>query len=54
MFFHRYFQGRFITLPKISYYRYDKKHLVEHKEVVVICEESGHVSMNYNALLTTP
>jgi hypothetical protein len=30
-----------------------KDTLVEHKEVVV-CEESGHVSLSYNALLTTP
>jgi len=27
--------------------------LIEHKEVVVICEESGLVSMNYNAPLIT-
>jgi hypothetical protein len=26
----------------------------EHKEVVIVCEENGPVSMNYNALLTTP
>jgi len=28
--------------------------LIEHKEVVKVCEESGPVSMNYNVLLTTP
>jgi hypothetical protein len=27
--------------------------LIEHKEVVVICEESGHVSLSYNVLVTT-
>jgi hypothetical protein len=27
--------------------------LIEHKEVVVVCEESGLVNMNYNVLLTT-
>jgi hypothetical protein len=27
--------------------------LIEHKESFVICEESGHVSLNYNVLLTT-
>jgi hypothetical protein len=27
--------------------------LIEHKEVVVICEESGHISLNDNALFTT-
>ncbi len=28
--------------------------LIGHKEVVIVWEESGFVSMNYNALLTTP
>jgi len=28
--------------------------LIEHKEVVVVCEESGLVNFNYNVLLTTP
>jgi hypothetical protein len=28
--------------------------LIEHKEVVVVCEESGPISLNYNVLLTTP
>jgi hypothetical protein len=27
--------------------------LIEHKEVVIICEESGPISMSYNVLLTT-
>jgi hypothetical protein len=27
--------------------------LIEHKEVVVICEENGPTSMSYNVLLTT-
>jgi hypothetical protein len=27
--------------------------LIKHKEVAVICEESGHVSLSYNVLLTT-
>jgi hypothetical protein len=27
--------------------------LIEHKEVVVVCEESGPISMSYNVLLTT-
>jgi hypothetical protein len=27
--------------------------LIEHKEVVVICEESGPISMSYNVILTT-
>ncbi len=27
--------------------------LIEHKEATIVCEESGHVSMSYNALLTT-
>jgi hypothetical protein len=28
--------------------------LIEHREIVIICEESGPIRMNYNALLTTP
>jgi hypothetical protein len=28
--------------------------LIEHKEAVVVCEESGPISLRYNALLTTP
>jgi hypothetical protein len=28
--------------------------LIEHKEVVVICEENGPISLGYNALITTP
>ncbi len=28
--------------------------LIKHKEVVVVCEESGPNSLNYNVLLTTP
>jgi hypothetical protein len=28
--------------------------LIEHKEVVIVCEENGPVSLNYNVLLTTP
>jgi hypothetical protein len=28
--------------------------LIEHMEATVLCEESGHVSLSYNALLNTP
>jgi len=28
--------------------------LIEHKEVLVVCEVNGLVNMNYNALLITP
>jgi hypothetical protein len=31
-----------------------KNTLIEHKKTIVVCEESGHVSLNYNVLLTTP
>jgi len=30
-----------------------KKTLIEHKEAIVVCEESGHVSLSYNVLLIT-
>jgi len=28
--------------------------LIWHKEAIIVCEESGLLTMNYNALLTTP
>jgi hypothetical protein len=31
-----------------------KNTLIEHKEAAMVCEESGHVSLSYNVLLTTP
>jgi hypothetical protein len=30
-----------------------KNTLIKHKEATVICEESGHVNLNYNVLLIT-
>jgi hypothetical protein len=32
----------------------NKDTFIEHKEAIVVCEEKGHVSLNYNVLLTTP
>jgi hypothetical protein len=29
-----------------------KNTLIKHKEIVVICDESGHANLSYNALLT--
>ncbi len=34
--------------------RMKKNTLIEHKEAVGVCEESGLVNLNYNDLLTTP
>jgi hypothetical protein len=31
-----------------------KNTLIEHKEVGIICEENGLISLSYNVLLTTP
>jgi hypothetical protein len=28
--------------------------LIEHKEAIVVCEESGPINLSYNVLLTTP
>jgi len=28
--------------------------LIKHKEVVIVCEESGHINLSYNVLLSTP
>jgi hypothetical protein len=30
-----------------------RNHLIEHKEAITVCEESGPIGMSYNALLTT-
>jgi hypothetical protein len=30
-----------------------KNTLIEHKETIVVCEEGGCISLNYNVLLTT-
>jgi hypothetical protein len=30
-----------------------KDTLIEHKEDTIVCKESGHASLSYNALLTT-
>ncbi len=32
----------------------ERNTLIEHKEAIIVCEESGLVSMSYNVLLTTP
>jgi hypothetical protein len=32
---------------------YFRNLLIEHKEATIICEESGPISLNYNAVLTT-
>jgi hypothetical protein len=31
-----------------------KDTLIEHKEIAIVCEESGHTNLNYNGLLITP
>jgi hypothetical protein len=28
--------------------------LIEHKQVIVVCEENGPINLNYNVILTTP
>jgi len=43
----------FITLPKISNYRFEERYF-DWTQVVVVCEESGLVSLNCNVLITTP
>ncbi len=30
-----------------------KDSLIEHKEIAIVCEESGPISLSYNVLLTT-
>jgi hypothetical protein len=52
MFSHHYFQNRFITLLETNNSK-DENTLIEHKEVVIICEESGPINLSYNVILTT-
>jgi hypothetical protein len=42
----------FITLLTIASMK--KNTLIEREEIIVICEENGLVSLNYNVLLITP
>jgi len=44
----------FITIFAFDNYKYEEGHFNKHKEVVIICEESGLATISYNVILTTP
>jgi hypothetical protein len=53
-FFNLYFSNTFVSIFAFGICKYEKGHFNKHKEVVVICEESGLVNISYNVILTTP
>jgi hypothetical protein len=52
--FNLYFSNTFVTIFAFGNCKYEKGHFNKHKEVVVICEESGLVTISYNVILITP
>jgi hypothetical protein len=44
------FKVGFLPYLKLTTTCMRRNTLIEHKIVVVVCEESGHVSLNYNVL----
>jgi hypothetical protein len=54
MFFNLYFSNKFVTIFAFGNYKYEEGHFNKYKEVVVICEESGLVTISYNVILITP
>jgi hypothetical protein len=54
IFLNLYFSNMFVTIFAFGNYKYEEGHFNKHKEVVIICEESGLVPISYNAILTTP
>jgi hypothetical protein len=53
IFFTIVFRASLLPYLKLAITSMKRNILIEHKEVVIICEESGPISMNYNVLLTT-
>jgi hypothetical protein len=54
VFLNLYFSIRFVTIFAFGTYKYEEGHFNKYKEVVIICEEDGLVTINYNVILTTP
>jgi hypothetical protein len=52
--FFLYFSNRFVTIFTFGNCKYEEGHFNKHKKVVVICEESGLLTINDNVILTTP
>jgi hypothetical protein len=53
VFFTTIFKAGLLSYLKLATVGVNKNTLIEHKEDVVICEENGLVSLNFNVLLTT-
>jgi hypothetical protein len=54
VFFTTIFRASLLLYLRLAIASMKRNTLIEHKEVVVVCEESGLVNMSYNVLLTTP
>ncbi len=54
VFFTIIFRASLLPYLRLATTSMKRNTLIEHKEVVVVCEENGHVSLNYNVLSTTP
>jgi hypothetical protein len=54
VFFTIVFKACLLPYVKLTTIGMKRNILIEHKEVVVVCEENGSISLNYNVLLTTP
>jgi hypothetical protein len=54
VFFTTIFRVGLLPNLKLAIVGMKRKTLIEHKEVAVICEESGLINLSYNALLITP
>ncbi len=48
------FKASLLPYLKITTIDMKRDTLIEHKEVAIVCEESGHVNLSYNVLLPTP
>ncbi len=53
VFFTTIFKAGLLPYLRLTNVGMKKNTLIEHKEIVVVCKESGHVNMSYNVLLTT-
>ncbi len=46
------FRASFLAYLRMTIIGMKRDTLIEHKESTIVCEESGHASLNYNVLLT--
>jgi hypothetical protein len=48
------FKACLLPYPRLTIAGMRRITLIEHKEAIIVCEESGPINSNYNVLLTTP